>query len=264
MERAGLLATAAVAGVVGGWVRDWCAGGPASAQDTALEAVTAKEFRLVDREGELRAALFTAPDGRPGLSLLDEDGRQRVSLCLLEEGAAALGLFDAEGRLRAEVAVLADGVPTLNVRDSSGANRAVLSMSAAGDAALSIADEKQRPRAQVLQDLLRIVDGSGRDRIGLAVLPDGAAALRVVGGMAESDQGVYLGVESDGAASLNLETGQGLVAAQLRQDADGHCRLVFLDSEGQPRVVSGSDDTGEWLMGLMDANGGTVWRTPAN
>ncbi|MBU4272302.1 MAG: hypothetical protein KKE86_14320 [Planctomycetes bacterium] len=72
------------------------ASGMAPAGDAPLEIVTAREFRLVDAQGRLRAKLVTDKEGS-GLVLADEKGQARASLAVKEEGPW-LVLIDEKGK----------------------------------------------------------------------------------------------------------------------------------------------------------------------
>jgi len=49
-----------------------------SALQTSSDVVTAREFRLVDKDGNLRAHVYTDENGEPGMVLYDRNGTNRA------------------------------------------------------------------------------------------------------------------------------------------------------------------------------------------
>lgn len=79
-----MLLFSVLAGAVGGAMTMYVlAGAPVIAEEPAkseAKAITAEEFRLVDKAGKTRAALTFSSDGEPYLALLDGNDNQRVWL----------------------------------------------------------------------------------------------------------------------------------------------------------------------------------------
>ena len=73
--------------------------------DGQEQVVTAQEFRLVDRDGRLRAMLGASPESEPGLIFCDGVGGVRMELTLREDGASSLLLSDAAGGISVVVGV---------------------------------------------------------------------------------------------------------------------------------------------------------------
>ncbi len=66
------LAVLAISGLAGGALSNWLLpkGARAYAQEAnTAQVVTAREFRLVDEAGKVRAGLGFSDDGQPGLSI---------------------------------------------------------------------------------------------------------------------------------------------------------------------------------------------------
>jgi hypothetical protein len=78
--------------------------------------VSAEEFRLMDKQGRIRALLSFSADGEPYLALIDQQETHRVWLGLtpLETGVA---VRDVDGATRLVLSVDPEGEPSLVVRD---------------------------------------------------------------------------------------------------------------------------------------------------
>ncbi len=61
------------------------------------DVIEAEEFRIVDKEGKVRATLRLNEKGAPGLALYDDDGRLRAVLQVLEDGSPHLLFLDENG-----------------------------------------------------------------------------------------------------------------------------------------------------------------------
>lgn len=118
MKRVALwLASAMMAGLVGGMLSVWLFNGVAFARKASKEkrVVTAEDFHLVDAEGKLRGALFVSAKGEPGFALFDKEGKDRILLMLNADGSAAIDLHDETGVSRAKLALANDGSPGLRL-----------------------------------------------------------------------------------------------------------------------------------------------------
>src|SRR5712692_9046675 len=88
-------------------------------QADAIEELRALRFTLVDRAGDVRAALGPASDGASGLWLYDGEDRPRVELALDGNGRANLKLHDRDGETCAWLAVAPHGAPSLYLQATS-------------------------------------------------------------------------------------------------------------------------------------------------
>lgn len=61
------------------------------------DVIEAEEFRIVDKDGNVRATLRLNEKGAPGLALYDDDGRLRAVLQVLEDGSPHLLFLDEDG-----------------------------------------------------------------------------------------------------------------------------------------------------------------------
>jgi len=95
------------------------------------KSVQAKEFYLVDTEGDLRAVLGVHDDGNPHLTLWNATGEMRAWLSC-PFGDPSLTLWDAAGEMRAALG-LVEGKPSLGLRDAAGETRAAVGSTFAVD-----------------------------------------------------------------------------------------------------------------------------------
>lgn len=104
----------------------------------AIEAVresrnsrmAADEFRLVDREGRIRAVLGVTAQG-PVLAFHDESGRPRAAIGIGAVDGPGVVLADERGKPRAEFEIR-EGVPRLALADAAGLVRAELQLQSTG------------------------------------------------------------------------------------------------------------------------------------
>lgn len=68
-----------------------------SAPQKLPDVIEAEEFRIVDKDGNVRASLRLNEKGAPGLALFDDDGRLRAVLQVLEDGSPHLLFLDENG-----------------------------------------------------------------------------------------------------------------------------------------------------------------------
>ncbi len=106
------LAASLVGGIVGSLVTS---ARPVTAGEPAPASLTASEFRLVDRAGQVRALLAFTTDGQPYLGIKDEKDVTRVWVGIGSETGAAIR--DLDGKTRAVLSVDDNGFPSLVVRD---------------------------------------------------------------------------------------------------------------------------------------------------
>ena len=114
-----VIAVSALSGLLGGIVAVCLVGGGSvTAQEPAGEVpaiVSAKEFRLIDRQGHTRALLSFNGEGQPFLHMTDESNVDRVWVGISTETGVAVR--DTDGRTRMVLSVDQAGLPSLVVRD---------------------------------------------------------------------------------------------------------------------------------------------------
>jgi hypothetical protein len=118
--QAGLLIMVSVlSGLLGGIVATCLVGGGlVTAQEPAGEVpavVSAKEFRLIDRQGHTRALLSFNEAGQPLLQMRDEFDTARVWVGISRE--TGMDVRDVDGKTRLVLSVDEEGLPSLVVRD---------------------------------------------------------------------------------------------------------------------------------------------------
>jgi hypothetical protein len=152
--------------------------------ETVAKVLRAREFRLEDESGRLRASLTMRPDGTPGMALFDKEGKVRLSLDLAAEGAPGVHLHDPRGALRGALAVRPDGTPGIALFDDSGAIRA----------SVDVGTDKSSG--------VHVYDSQGVLRGAMALRPDGSPAVGLFNARGEVAQSIE--ATTDGA-----ETGAG-------------------------------------------------------
>jgi hypothetical protein len=114
-----LITVSILSGMLGGIVATCLVGGGlVTAQEPAREVpavVSAKEFRLIDRQGHTRAALSFNEDGQPFLQMRDEFDTERVRVGISRE--TGVDVRDVDGKTRLVLSVDEEGFPSLVVRD---------------------------------------------------------------------------------------------------------------------------------------------------
>ncbi len=107
------LLSSLLGGLAGGWMSS---ARSVTAEEPAVPAsLTANEFRLVDRTGQVRALLSFTTDGEPSLSLKDRNDVTRVWVGIGAETGTAIR--DVDGKTRAVLSMDGNGFPSLVVRD---------------------------------------------------------------------------------------------------------------------------------------------------
>ncbi len=114
-----LITVSALSGLLGGVVAACLVGGGlVTAQEPAGEVpavVSAKEFRLIDRQGHTRASLSFNEEGQPFLQMRDEFETERVRVGISRE--TGVDVRDVDGKTRLVLSVDDEGLPSLVVRD---------------------------------------------------------------------------------------------------------------------------------------------------
>lgn len=114
-----LITFSILSGVLGGIVVTCLVGGGlVTAQESIGEVpavVSAKEFRLIDRQGHTRASLSFNEEGQPFLQMRDEFNTDRVWVGISRE--TGVDVRDVDGKTRLVISVDDQGFPSLVVRD---------------------------------------------------------------------------------------------------------------------------------------------------
>ncbi len=104
-------------------------------------AIEATQFRLVDRNGRLRAVLEMSRSG-PHLAMLHEDGTPALELALSRDGPC-VRLTDGDGATRVFVGATR-GSARIGMADDEGTQRVFLGVGAKGTPGLTLYDGHQR------------------------------------------------------------------------------------------------------------------------
>lgn len=114
------LLLSAVTGVCGGFVGATLGPSPSTILaethlDEQRNIISAEEFHLVDRFGNVRVRLAFSPDGDPYLTMTDKANTSIVWLGLSNE--SGLAIRDLDGKTRLVLSLDSAGTPSLVVRD---------------------------------------------------------------------------------------------------------------------------------------------------
>jgi len=169
-----MLIAALMAGALGGTVsaRVWPAPATAFADQQPqqmLTSISAKQFQVMDDQGNVRVKLNVSGEGMAHLGLYDQQGVERAALVVTKEGTSMLALSGDDGKPRLTVNVAAHQGPaafTLFNPDSTSA--AALDMNK-DTHSLVLADGKGNARVRLQTGLaangeatLTIYDKSGK------------------------------------------------------------------------------------------------------
>jgi len=203
------------------------------AQDQDVQV--AREFRLVDAEGRLRATLGFGETGGPGITFFDRTGQPRAML-MLHDGQV-LGPGD-------------DGVASMLWLSGANAEPAVRIGAGSNARMLEINDFQGNPRiglkvgqhgaAFLTRTSLRFLDSTGKERLILGTVPM-SVARPADRQQARGDQLVM-----KSSPLLGLFDADGNVRAQVKVWGDGEPSLDLWDAEGAalfslPNVGSGGE-----------------------
>lgn len=151
---------------------------------TSADVVEAREFRLVDEQGEARAVLGLDHEGRTDLSLLgpaSDDGRRGLAWLTASADGSSMSLED--GSHRQLLMSMEGGVPSVMMWDADTESEVLLSMDPGGSSDLLFADRQAV-------------------RVRLSLQADGRSCLSLYG--ADGQERVKLELPSDGPPSLEL------------------------------------------------------------
>jgi hypothetical protein len=184
--------------------------------------IAVEKLSLRDVNGNIRAMLFTTPDGSPTLTMADREGEPRIQMIVGQDGTPVIGLQDKKDILRAMLTITA-GHPSLSLYDKDGGQRSKLSVDEKGSPALAFWDKG-------------VQDKGIKPRILLTLGPDGSPRLGLGG--------------KDGKPLIALAA----VAEQYS--------LGFFDGKGEPRTLITVDPDGTPSMNILDRNGKVIWKAP--
>jgi hypothetical protein len=164
--------------IIAGWIGGMLPGAvlrsdPVIAQEaSAGTAVTAEEFRVVGKDGKVRAVIGALPDGSAGAAFYDLYGHVRAEIGLNAAGVAELALYDQAGKQRkpqgfAYMFVLPNGGPRLSLIGDT-ANLTIASDRLAAYATLKIEPDNN----PVLS-----LEGEDKGAALLTMLQDGSPSL---------------------------------------------------------------------------------------
>jgi hypothetical protein len=166
-----MLIAALMAGAIGGAAsaRIWPAPVSAFADQQMLTSISAKQFEVMDDQGNMRAKLNVSGEGMAHLGLYDQQGVERAALVVTKDGTSMLALSGDDGkpRLAANVATQ-DGPAAFMLLNPDGTTAATMSMNK-DTRTLELADAKggARVRLQTVlgangESALTIYDNSGK------------------------------------------------------------------------------------------------------
>lgn len=268
-----------VSGLVGGLLGSWLLPGRAAfAGEEALQVVTAREFRVLDEEGKLRARLGWGNEGVPGLSFYDAAGEERVVL-VAGEDHAALGFNDAAGKPRASLAGGEFGFG-LSLYDAAGRPRVWLALEKENPV-LALGDVLGKEVVLLSQGgpisaevMLQVVEGEpalilsdavGKPRATLHLKPGGQPGLTLtdeagnVRAMLGSDAVILADERGNLRGTLGMVNGQPLLALT---DIAGNERLVLGSYTTKYVHTAGTEEHPVSSILLFGETGRVIWQAP--
>ena len=153
-----MLIAALMAGALGGAVsaRVWPA--PASAfaaqqSQQLLTSISAKQFEVMDDQGNMRAKLNVSGEGMAHLGLYDQDGVERAALVVTKEGTSMVALSGDDGKPRLTVNVATHDGPAAVALLNPDSTAAAELIANKDQRAILLADRKGNPRVRLQTDL---------------------------------------------------------------------------------------------------------------
>lgn len=125
-------------------------GTPTDGRNEHLNIVTAREVRVIDERGEVRATLAVSPKGTASLALLGQDGTPRAELIVQADGQTMLQLRDGE-QPRVALVQRPSGEPGLFFKAQDG-RQSVLGLHGEGKPGLVLADSEGVPLLYFLME----------------------------------------------------------------------------------------------------------------
>jgi hypothetical protein len=138
------LVLAAMAGLVGGGLSGrFLVGDPVIAEETPrhVKVFEAEQFRLVDKEGNIKGALMTLPDGSTGFALMDKGSLASAGFALNTDGSVEMGITGKDGKSGIKLKAHTSTASDLTFYDANGKNRATLALGTDGKSALWMFDK---------------------------------------------------------------------------------------------------------------------------
>lgn len=175
------------------------------------------------------------------LILRDGSGRVRAGLATLPDGSVGLTLIDQQGAMRAILSVFSNGTPTLVFLDKEKRTR--ISMSATEDAVL-----------------VNLADGSGRERVRLAVQSRGYAVVSLRD--SSNHDRLSMNLLEDGQPNVFLLNQAGQMRAQVSLLQIGPVINLTNGRKTSQLMLALDDGTGAPLIRLSDAQGRKVFEAP--
>ena len=151
MKRSGkrtIVFAALIAGAIGGAAsaRLWPASGAAYADQQILTTISAKQFQVMDGQGNVRAKLDVSDGGLAHLGLYDQQGVERAALVVSNDGTSMLALSGDNGNPRLAVNVAThDGPADFKLLNPDSSVAADLKMDKSGRS-LTLSDDKGAAR----------------------------------------------------------------------------------------------------------------------
>jgi hypothetical protein len=149
-----MLIVALMAGALGGAAsaRIWPAPAPAFADQQLLTSISAKQFEVMDDQGNVRVKLNVSGEGMAHLGLYDQQGVERTALVVTKEGNAMLAMSGDDGkpRLAANIATH-DGPAAFTLLNPDSTTAAELTMNK-DTRSLVLADGKGGARVRLQTD----------------------------------------------------------------------------------------------------------------
>jgi hypothetical protein len=201
------LGVALLAGFIGGTLSGrFVVGDAGMAQEPPKHAkvIEAEEFRVVDRNAQVRVLLGVGPDGSatvaftdkaskasalfgleangtPRIALVDKNAQTRASLTLDADGSPELAFRDEHAREQARFGLGTQGGPSLLLMDKSMVGGTALGVGADGNPALALWGRDGKSKALFLPGLtgfgLYLSDNNGQSRVFLGSTDDGKATV---------------------------------------------------------------------------------------
>jgi hypothetical protein len=163
-----ILIAALIAGALGGAAstRMWPAAAAAAADQQLLTSISAKQFEVMDDQGNVRVKLNVSGEGMSHLGLYDQQGIERAALVVTKEGATMLALSGDDGKPRLAVNVAAHyGPAAFSLLNPDGSNAAEMAMDK-DQRSLTLSGAKGGARVQLQtaggESTLTIYDQSGK------------------------------------------------------------------------------------------------------
>ena len=149
-----MLIVALMAGALGGAAsaRIWPAPASAFADQQLLTSISAKQFEVMDDQGNVRAKLNVSGEGMAHLGLYDQQGVERTALVVTKEGNAMLAMSGDDGKPRLAANITThDGPAAFTLLNPDSTTAAELTMNK--DArSLVLADGKGGARVRLQTD----------------------------------------------------------------------------------------------------------------